>query len=66
MKPPTVFLGEMTDPEVVAFLARSRTVIVPVGSTEQHGPHAPLATEVLIPVEVARRIAPRVEAVVAT
>jgi creatinine amidohydrolase len=65
MKPPTVFLGEMTDPEVEAFLARSRTVIVPVGSTEQHGPHAPLATDVLIPVEVARRIAPRANAVVA-
>lgn len=44
MKPATVFLGEMTDPEVEAFLERSRTVIVPVGSTEQHGPHAPLAT----------------------
>jgi len=65
MKPPTVFLGEMTDPEVEAFLARSRTVIVPVGSTEQHGPHAPLGTDVLIPVEVARRVAPRVDAVVA-
>ena len=65
MKPPTVFLGEMTDPEVEAFLARSRTVIVPVGSTEQHGPHAPLATDVLIPVEVARRMAPRVDALVA-
>ncbi|OGO56514.1 MAG: hypothetical protein A2V85_03895 [Chloroflexi bacterium RBG_16_72_14] len=55
----------MTDPEVEAFLDRSRTVIVPVGSTEQHGPHAPLATDVLIPVEVARRVAPRVDAVVA-
>ena len=64
-KPPTVFLGEMTDPEVVAFLRDHDTVIVPVGSTEQHGPHAPLATDVLVPVEVARRIAPRVGAVVA-
>jgi creatinine amidohydrolase len=57
MKPATVFLGEMTDPEVEAFLGRSQTVIVPVGSTEQHGPHAPLGTDVLIPVEVARRVA---------
>jgi len=56
MKPPTVFLGEMTDPEVEAFLRSHRTVIVPVGSTEQHGPHAPLSTDVLIPVEVARRV----------
>ena len=65
MKPPTVFLGEMTTLEVEAFLREHRTVIVPVGSTEQHGPHAPLLTDVLIPVEVARRIATRVGAVVA-
>jgi len=65
MKRETVFLGEMTDPEVEAFLDEHDTVIVPVGSTEQHGPHAPLATDVLIPVEVARRIAPRIGAVVA-
>jgi creatinine amidohydrolase len=65
MKPPTVFLGEMTNPEVEAFLERSRTVIVPVGSVEQHGPHAPLLTDVIVPGEVARRVAPRVDAVIA-
>ena len=65
MKPPTVFLGEMTDPEVEAFLRDHRTVIVPTGSTEQHGPHAPLLTDVLIPQEVARRIAADVDALVA-
>jgi creatinine amidohydrolase len=64
-KPPTVFLGEMTDPEVRAFLEQHQTVIVPTGSTEQHGPHGPLLTDVLIPTEVARRVAPRVGAVVA-
>ena len=65
MKPPTVFLGEMTNPEVEAFLDDHGTVIVPTGSTEQHGPHGPLLTDVLIPVEVARRVAPRVGALVA-
>jgi creatinine amidohydrolase len=65
MKPSTVFLGEMTDPEVEAFLTTSQTVIVPVGSTEQHGPHAPLATDVLIPVEVSRRVAEATGALVA-
>ncbi len=65
MKPPTVFLGEMTDPEVEAFLRDGRTVIVPTGSTEQHGPHGPLLTDVLIPQEVARRVAPRMGALVA-
>src|SRR3954471_22972212 len=65
MKPPTVFLGEMTDGEVVAFLERSRTVLIPTGSTEQHGPHGPLLTDVLIAQEVARRVASRIDAVVA-
>ena len=65
MKPPTVFLGEMTSPEVEAFLRDHDTVIVPTGSTEQHGPHGPLLTDVLVPTEVARRVAPRVGAVVA-
>src|SRR5918911_2142448 len=64
MKPPTVFLGEMTNREVEAFLRTHHTVIVPTGSTEQHGPHGPLATDVLIPQEVARRVAPRIGAVV--
>ena len=65
MKPPTVFLGEMTNPEVEAFLETGDTVIVPTGATEQHGPHAPLLTDVLIPQEVARRAAPALRAVVA-
>jgi len=65
MKPPTVFLGEMTNPELEAFLAAHDTVIVPTGSTEQHGPHGPLLTDVVIPNEVARRVAPQVGAVVA-
>lgn len=65
MKPPTVFLGEMTNPEVEAFLRTGDTVIVPTGSTEQHGPHGPLLTDVLVPNEVARRVAPRVGALVA-
>jgi creatinine amidohydrolase len=65
MKPPTVFLGEMTNPEVEAFLARHHTVIIPTGATEQHGPHGPLLTDVLIPQEIARRVALQVGAVVA-
>ncbi len=65
MKPPTVFLGEMTNPEVIAFLEKHQTVIIPTGAVEQHGPHGPLLTDVLIPTEIARRVAPRIGAVVA-
>ena len=68
MKPATVFMGEMTSPEVEAYMARAAdaaTVIVPVGSTEQHGPHGALLTDMLIAQEVARRAAPTVRALVA-
>jgi creatinine amidohydrolase len=65
MKPSTVFLGEMTNPEVEAFLRTGHTVIIPTGAVEQHGPHGPLLTDVLIPQEIARRIAPGLRAVVA-
>ncbi len=65
MKSPSVFLGEMTTLEVEAFLGDHTTVLVPTGSTEQHGPHAPLLTDSLVATEVARRVAPRVGAVVA-
>jgi creatinine amidohydrolase len=65
VKPPTVFLGEMTNAELEQFLTTHHTVIVPVGATEQHGPHSPLATDILIPREIARRVAPQVGAVVA-
>ncbi len=65
MKPQTVFLGEMTNPEVEASLKTHHTVIVPTGAVEQHGPHGPLLTDVLIPTEIARRIAPTIHALVA-
>jgi creatinine amidohydrolase len=65
VKPATVFLGEMTNLEVEAFLETGDTVIVPTGAVEQHGPHGPLLTDVLIPQEIARRAAPKIGAVVA-
>jgi creatinine amidohydrolase len=65
MNTPTVFLGEMTNPDVETFLKTHHTVIVPTGAVEQHGPHGPLLTDVLIPQEIARRIAPDIGALVA-
>ena len=38
-------------------LDRGLVVILPVGSTEAHGPHLPLATDVIISEEMARRAA---------
>lgn len=42
-------------PEVEA--GRTRTLLVPVGSCEQHGPHLPFDTDTRIAVELARRAA---------
>jgi creatinine amidohydrolase len=35
----------------------TRTVIVPIGSLEEHGPHLPLGTDTFHAIEVARRVA---------
>lgn len=44
-----VWLSDMTSPEVAAALAANRRVaVVPVGSTEQHGPHLPLDVDTRI------------------
>lgn len=52
-------LAERTYPEVAALLAdpRARVAIIPVGSTEAHGPHLPLNTDSLIGEAVAARAA---------
>lgn len=40
-----LYLGELTWVDVEEFLKKHQTVIVPVGSCEQHGPHLPLDTD---------------------
>ncbi len=35
----------------------TRTVIIPVGSLEEHGPHLPLGTDAFHALELARRVA---------
>jgi len=39
------YLGELTWVDVEEFLKMHKTVVVPVGSCEQHGPHLPLDTD---------------------
>src|SRR5262245_54725740 len=39
--------------------ARRAVALLPVGSTEPHGPHLPLETDVIVSVEAARRAAAR-------
>src|SRR5260370_9756042 len=61
----SVFMSELTMPQVDEYLGGSDLVLVPTGSTEQHGPHSPLSTDVIIPTEVCRRVAERLHALVA-
>jgi creatinine amidohydrolase len=43
-------------------IARGVVVILPIGSTEAHGPHLPLSTDVIISEEMSRRAAERLSA----
>ena len=58
-------LEEMTWPEVRDAAADGLPVVLPIGSTEQHGPHLPLATDCILPVGVAMAAAEEVPLVVA-
>ncbi|MFH1985060.1 MAG: creatininase family protein [Pseudomonadota bacterium] len=50
----TVWLHEMTWEEVkTATTAARGTIIIPVGSTEQHGPHLPVGTDTLVALTLA-------------
>ena len=61
----TYLLAEARLPEVEEQIARSPRVLVPLGATEQHGPHAPFGTDAILASEVCLRLARRVDALVA-
>ncbi|HEY8043773.1 MAG TPA: mycofactocin biosynthesis peptidyl-dipeptidase MftE [Streptosporangiaceae bacterium] len=50
-------LADLTWPEAARLGAAGALLAVPVGSTEQHGPHLPLSTDTDIAVALARRLA---------
>lgn len=54
-----------TWPEVEAYLTRSRGIIVPIGSTEQHGPNGQLGTDAICPETVALGVAGQCEVMIA-
>ncbi|HZS38582.1 MAG TPA: creatininase family protein [Polyangia bacterium] len=55
-------LADLTWTEAAAERARDPIVLVPIGSTEAHGPHLPLATDAILSDELARRAALALEA----
>ena len=42
-------------PEIEAYLASSKAIIIPIGSTEQHGPNGLIGTDCICPETIARR-----------
>jgi creatinine amidohydrolase len=59
-------IGEMTWTELRDAIGAGYGVILPIGATEQHGPHLPLTTDCLLPVAVAKGAAARTRTLVAT
>ncbi|MCC6394670.1 MAG: creatininase family protein [Bryobacterales bacterium] len=58
---PTKFrYEEFTWPEIREAVAGNRVAVIPVGTIEQHGPHLPLATDVLTSTEMSRRAVERI------
>src|SRR5512142_3340323 len=57
-------LERMTWPQAQAAFKRTSFVVVPIGSTEQHGPHLPLGTDFLVARELGRRIGERANVIV--
>jgi creatinine amidohydrolase len=54
-----MYLADETWPELGDYFADESLALVPLGSTEQHGPHLPLATDHLIAEAFAREAAER-------
>ena len=54
-----MYLADETWPELGDYLTDESLALVPLGSTEQHGPHLPLATDHLIAEAFARETADR-------
>jgi mycofactocin precursor peptide peptidase len=52
-----MWLADLAWPDVAELAAAGALLAVPVGSTEQHGPHLPLSTDTDIAVALCRRLA---------
>ena len=60
-----MYLSKMNYLEVEAYLKSSDTIIIPVGSLENHGLHMPLGTDAIIPDEIARLLNERSDLLIA-
>jgi creatinine amidohydrolase len=56
-------LTEMSGAEVREALKRTKTILIPCGATEDHGPHLPLGTDSMEGREICRRTAVKLESI---
>ncbi|MFK8252732.1 creatininase [Ancylobacter terrae] len=61
----SVFMAELSWPEFEAKMQAGAPVFLPLGSTEQHGPHSPLNVDVVLPTAVCERVARNIGGIVA-
>ncbi len=61
----SVFLAELTWPEFERKVRAGVTVFLPLGATEQHGPHMAMSVDVVLPTAVCERVARNVGGLVA-
>ena len=59
-----VLIFEMTREEAEEAFRKTDLAIIPIGATEQHGPHLPMGTDAIIAQEMAKRVGERTGAVV--
>jgi len=60
-----MLLHLQTWPDVERYLARSQGIIIPIGSTEQHGPNGLIGTDAICAEALAKSVGERAEALVA-
>ena len=60
-----MYLSKMNYREVEQYVKTSDTILIPVGSLENHGLHLPLGTDFIIPDEIARLIDRRSDLLIA-
>lgn len=60
-----LILQEMTWTDVREYLKTNDMVIIPLGSTEQHGPHLPLGTDFYEAFEISKKISARTGVIIA-
>jgi len=54
-------LADLCYPDIQEYLKSKDLILIPMASTEQHGPHLPLKTDTVTAEEVARRVAQQIQ-----